>query len=66
MQKLMFQSLMLYMSVCVCICIVLMYIFCKSSTIAFLSFFPDVLIKLQWKMLFFYQGSLERKKVINK
>lgn len=42
-----------YMSVCVCICIGLMYIFCKSSTVAFLYFFPDLLIKLQKNMLFF-------------
>lgn len=40
--------------VCVCICIGLMYIFCKSSTIAFLYiYFPDVLMELQWNMLFF-------------
>lgn len=36
-----------------------MYIFCKSSAIAFLYFVPDVWTKLQWNMLFFYQWCLE-------
>lgn len=53
MQKWMFNYKAVNKSVCGCICIGLMYIFCKSSTIAFLYFFPDVLINLQWNMLFF-------------
>lgn len=32
-------SVKLYICLCVCICISLMYIFCKSSTIAFLYIF---------------------------
>lgn len=49
------QNWMMYEcnAVCVCICISLMYIFCKSSTVAFLYFFPDVLIKLQWEYAVF-------------